>query len=164
MSGSKPPTPTEVRELLRQLDATLDTLREWRDAGVLDATPVAAHVAAARVHVLDIERWVSGAETATLERATGPSVRGERGKRAAGVGTFEDDDEPLDPGTLAPFDCPSSWCGGHMVKRHRNSDGFPFYGCSNFPACRRVLQVEEVEQPAPPERDPLDDEDDDLPF
>jgi hypothetical protein len=27
-------------------------------------------------------------------------------------------------------------CSGHMVKRHRRSDGHAFWGCSRFPKCR----------------------------
>jgi hypothetical protein len=33
-------------------------------------------------------------------------------------------------------------CGGELVLRHRRADGAPFYGCSEFPRCRRT-------QPAP---------------
>jgi len=25
-----------------------------------------------------------------------------------------------------------------MIKRYRRSDGFPFFGCSRFPECRRT--------------------------
>ena len=30
-------------------------------------------------------------------------------------------------------------CGGTMVLRHRRADGAPFWGCSRYPSCRRVL-------------------------
>ena len=39
---------------------------------------------------------------------------------------------PLESG---PTTCP---CGGHLVLRHRRSDGEPFWGCSRYPACRRT--------------------------
>lgn len=30
-------------------------------------------------------------------------------------------------------------CGGKMLRRHRNIDGHPFYGCSNYPKCRNTI-------------------------
>ena len=35
-------------------------------------------------------------------------------------------------------------CGGRFVLRHRRSDGAPFYGCSEFPACRRTRPAPQV--------------------
>lgn len=39
--------------------------------------------------------------------------------------------------------CPK--CGGHMVKRHRNSDGQQFYGCVNYFAtrCDGIINIED---------------------
>lgn len=36
--------------------------------------------------------------------------------------------------------CPR--CGAHMVLRHRKSDGGAFYGCSNFPRCYGIVNID----------------------
>lgn len=36
--------------------------------------------------------------------------------------------------------CPR--CSAHMVLRHRKSDGGAFYGCSNFPRCYGIVNID----------------------
>lgn len=55
-------------------------------------------------------------------------------------------------------------CGEMMVLRYRKSDDKPFWGCSTFPTCKRLLNIElPVVPPAGSGNDSFDP-DDDIPF
>jgi len=47
----------------------------------------------------------------------------------------------------AGLGAPRCTCGAPMIKRHRHSDGEPFWGCSQYPACRNLLPYDRAEAP-----------------
>jgi DNA topoisomerase-3 len=46
---------------------------------------------------------------------------------------------PVSEGGQAPR-CPR--CGSPMRKRYRRSDNAPFYGCSRYPDCKGIVNIE----------------------
>ena len=63
----------------------------------------------------------------------------EEEQRFQHVQMLQETHAPVSEGDQAPR-CPR--CGSPMRKRHRRSDNAPFYGCSRYPSCKGVVNIE----------------------
>jgi hypothetical protein len=89
---------------------------------------------------------------AALDAALVPAAAGKVGPAGNGCAELDavDAGRPALAAAPAPSAAPScDRCGGQMVNRQRRTDGSPFYGCSNFPACRNTKPFDGARTPLP---------------
>jgi hypothetical protein len=124
-------------------------------AGVLMTTPQKLHkrlLRPAPPGVMPLNPSRLPTVVATLDAALVPAVAGKvgpGGDECAELGAV-DAGRPALAATPTPSAAPScDRCGGQMVNRQRRRDGSPFYGCSNFPACRYTKPLDGARPPLP---------------
>jgi DNA topoisomerase-3 len=63
----------------------------------------------------------------------------EEEQRVRHVQMLQEAHDPVSEGGHSPR-CPR--CGSPMRKRYRRSDNAPFYGCSRYPDCKGIVNIE----------------------